>query len=101
MHAGRSTLAPPVARQLVDRLGARRSDVTPAEADRLTSLSPREREVLRLLARGLSNAGIAAELGTTEGTVKGHVSAVLDKLGAESRVQAARLAYRAGLDDGP
>lgn len=55
--------------------------------------------MLRLLARGLTNTDIASALGMTEGTVKGHVSSILAKLGADSRVQAARIAYRTGLDD--
>ncbi|MER7953648.1 response regulator transcription factor [Streptomyces sp. NPDC096030] len=98
VHGGRSALGPPVARRLVDGLARGVPALGPEEQGRLESLTGRERDVLRLLSRGLTNSGIAAELGTTEGTVKGYVSAVLAKLGAESRVQAARVAFRAGLD---
>ncbi|MCT4351809.1 response regulator transcription factor [Streptomyces sp. Je 1-79] len=98
VHGGRAALGPPVARRLVDGLARSSPALAPEEQDRLDSLTGRELDVLRLLSRGLTNSDIAAELGTTEGTVKGYVSAVLAKLGADSRVQAARVAYRAGLD---
>ncbi|MFF3839157.1 response regulator [Streptomyces sp. NPDC001930] len=98
VHGGRAALGPPVARRLVDDLAHSSPVLAPEEQDRLDSLTGRELDVLRLLSRGLTNSDIAAELGTTEGTVKGYVSAVLVKLGADSRVQAARVAYRAGLD---
>ncbi|WP_199547292.1 response regulator transcription factor [Streptomyces sp. N35] len=98
VHAGNATLGPAVARRLLDARAGRTTTATPEEQRRLATLSARERDVLRLLARGLTNADIAAELGTTEGTVKGYVSNVLAKLDADSRVRAATLAYRAGLD---
>jgi DNA-binding NarL/FixJ family response regulator len=62
-------------------------------------LSDREREVLVLLARGLSNADIALRLYLSEGTVRNYVSAILSKLGVADRTQAAVLALRAGLID--
>ena len=62
-------------------------------------LSPRELEVLRLLARGLSNAGIAQRLYLSEGTVRNYVSAILAKLNVSDRTQAAVLALRHGLVD--
>ncbi|MFE4919641.1 response regulator [Streptomyces sp. NPDC056661] len=99
VHGGHSALGPPVARRLVDGLADRVSRTDPEEGSRIASLTPREHEVLRLLARGLTNTDIASALGMTEGTVKGHVSSILAKLGADSRVQAARIAYRTGLDD--
>ncbi|MFG2640732.1 response regulator [Streptomyces sp. NPDC048370] len=98
VHGGRSALGPPVAKRLVDGLARSTPSIGPEDQERIDALTARELDVLRLLSRGLTNSDIATELGTTEGTVKGYVSAVLAKLGAESRVQAARLAYRAGLD---
>ncbi len=69
------------------------------QAALVQSLTDRQLDVLRLLAHGLSNQEIGAELGMTEGTVKGHVSQILERLGAANRVAAARIAYRAGLCD--
>lgn len=68
-------------------------------SDSLPPLSEREREVLRLLARGLSNADIAGQLHLTEGTVRNYVSAILAKLGVADRTQAAVLALQHGLAD--
>ena len=65
------------------------------DAQALDTLSGRERQVLDLLARGQSNAAIAAELGLTEATVKSYVSALLTKLGVANRVQAALFVQRA------
>jgi DNA-binding NarL/FixJ family response regulator len=70
-----------------------------AEADRVSTLTDRERQVLTLVAHGLSNAEIAGRLYLGSGTVKDHVSAILAKLGVGSRVQAALAAQRAGLLD--
>jgi DNA-binding NarL/FixJ family response regulator len=90
-HAGEALLDPVVAARLVDRLS---SDGEPQPLERLT---PREREVLVLIARGLANKRIALELGLSEKTVKAHVGHVLAKLGVTDRTQAAVLAVRAGL----
>ncbi|MBP2703668.1 response regulator transcription factor [Microbispora sp. RL4-1S] len=96
--AGDAIVAPSVTRRLLDRFATRLPPVheqaTPARLDRLTE---RELEVLRLIARGMSNAEIAAELVVSETTVKTHVGNVLTKLGLRDRVQAAVLAYETGL----
>jgi NarL family two-component system response regulator LiaR len=91
-HAGETLLDPVVATRLVETI-AQAPEQTPPD-DRLT---PREREVLELLARGLSNKRIALELGVAEKTVKTHVSHVLEKLAVSDRTQAALYAVRAGL----
>ena len=87
--AGRAWLHPQAQRQMLDWM---RRPPSPLDA-----LTARERSVLALLARGRSNKLIARELGLTEGTVKGYVSQVLDKLGVADRTQAALLAQREGL----
>jgi DNA-binding NarL/FixJ family response regulator len=93
---GEALLAPTVTRRLIEefaRIGpAQRA--RPAELDELT---PREIEVLRLMARGMSNAEIAASLVLSDTTVKTHVTHVLGKLGLRDRVQAVVLAYESGL----
>ena len=92
---GEALLAPTVTRRLiadvVSRAAPQRVD------DRLATLTGRETETLKAVARGLSNAEIAAELFVTEHTVKTHVSNLLTKLGLRDRVQAVVLAYETGL----
>ncbi|WP_051367301.1 response regulator [Hamadaea tsunoensis] len=90
---GDALLAPGITRRLIDRF-AGPSRVR--EAD-LAALTAREREVLVLLARGLSNAELAAELHLGEATVKTHVARILAKLGLRDRVQAVIFAYETGL----
>ncbi|HWM09186.1 MAG TPA: response regulator transcription factor [Solirubrobacteraceae bacterium] len=93
---GEALLAPTVTRRLIEeftRVGRGRQ-TPPEELDELT---PRELEVLQMLARGLSNGEIAAELVLSEATVKTHVTHVLGKLGLRDRVQAVVLAYESGL----
>jgi DNA-binding NarL/FixJ family response regulator len=92
--AGDALIAPSVTRAVIEELGRR--PVRAELATRLDELTPREREVLGLLARGLSNAEIAAELVVGEGTVKTHVAHVLAKLGVRDRVQAVVFAYESG-----
>lgn len=92
--AGDALLAPSVTRRLIGEF-ARMSPRPPAPE--LTELTPRELDVLRLLAEGLANAEIAARLVVGEETVKTHVSRVLRKLGLRDRAQAIVLAYESGL----
>jgi DNA-binding NarL/FixJ family response regulator len=98
--AGEALLAPTVTRRLIaDVVGRARPGSAPAPQPdtRLAALTVRETDTLRLVARGLSNAEIAAALYVTEHTVKTHVSNVLSKLGLRDRVQAVVLAYESGL----
>ena len=95
--AGEALLAPTVTRRLISEFARqRRAKATPAPAG-LTTLTPRETQVLRLVAEGLSNPEIAARLVVTEETVKTHVSRVLGKLGLRDRTQAVVAAYESGL----
>ncbi len=89
-------LAPSVTRRLVERFASQRS-IGSTHHELLSELTAREQEVLRLVARGLSNSEIAAHLTISETTVKSHVSHVLMKLGLRDRVQAVVLAYETGL----
>ncbi|TDE52791.1 response regulator transcription factor [Nonomuraea mesophila] len=93
--SGAALLAPEVTRQLVGRYAARirPADSTPEEP----ALTPREMEVLRLIADGLSNSEIAASLVISQETVKTYVSRILTKLDLRDRVQAVVYAYRRGL----
>jgi DNA-binding NarL/FixJ family response regulator len=94
--AGEGVLAPEVTLRVIERL--RRERVAPdAEPHGIGDLTPREHEVLVGLGEGLSNAGLAERLGISEPTVKTHVSHVLAKLGAPSRMAAAVIARDAGL----
>jgi DNA-binding NarL/FixJ family response regulator len=94
--AGEALLAPSVTRRLIADV-AGRAVAARATPSRFDVLTPREREVLVQIARGLSNAEIAAELVLAEETVKTHVGRILGKLGLRDRVQAVVLAYEAGL----
>ncbi|MET8981176.1 response regulator transcription factor [Streptomyces sp. NPDC004539] len=94
VHGGAALLDPAVTRRLIDRFA---DGPGPLDAARLDLLTPRETEVLRQVARGLSNAEIAAVLGVSPPTVKDHVSVLLGKLGVRDRVQATIAAYETGL----
>lgn len=95
---GESWLSPPVARQVVRRAVDR---PTSPESDLMEPLTPREREVLSLLAQGLDNATIAQELVITKRTVQNHVSNIYGKLQVDSRTEAALYAIRHGLAPSP
>jgi DNA-binding NarL/FixJ family response regulator len=92
--AGESLLAPPITRRLIERFVAQ--PAPGALSDAIAALSEREREVLGLLARGLSNAEIAGILYVSDATVKTHVARLLAKLGVRDRMQAVVLAYETG-----
>lgn len=93
---GEALLAPSVTRRVIEAFASGPAEVADTDG-RLSDLTERETEVLRLLARGYSNAEIAAELYLGETTVKTHVSRVLMKLGVRDRVQAVVVAYETGL----
>ena len=95
VRCGDALLAPSITRRLVERFAPRR---WPGRANGdLSALTPRELEVLGLIARGLSNAELAAALTLSEATVKTHVARILAKLQLRDRVQAVVLAYETGL----
>jgi DNA-binding NarL/FixJ family response regulator len=94
--AGDALLSPSITRKVIDRASSR-PPVNAAAAARLDQLTPREREVLELLARGMSNAEIAEALVIEETTVKTHVKRVLAKLRLRDRVQAVIFAYESGM----
>jgi RNA polymerase sigma factor (sigma-70 family) len=96
VRAGDALLAPSITRRLIERFAPPATDRRAVHAD-LSELTPRELEVLRLLARGLSNAELADELTLSEATVKTHVARILAKLQLRDRVQAVVLAYETGL----
>lgn len=93
---GDALLAPTVTRRLIDEF-ARLHPATLLQPDRIRELTPRETEVLRLIAEGLSNGDIAERLMVSEETVKTHVSRVLTKLRLRDRAQAVVVAYESGL----
>jgi DNA-binding NarL/FixJ family response regulator len=102
VRTGDALLAPSITRRLVETFAPRMSAVAGRAGaepgrDALSVLTPRELEVLRLVARGMSNAEIAATLTVSEATVKTHVAKILTKLRLRDRVQAVVLAYETGL----
>ncbi len=94
--SGDSIVAPRVTRRLLDRFAGQLAEA-PRPDHRFDALTDREREVLLLLAEGLSNAEIAGRLVVAEATVKTHVGRILTKLGLRDRVQAVVFAYESGL----
>ena len=92
VHAGEALLAPVSTRRLIEQFAR-----PPASGPGSSALTAREHDVLRLLARGLTNAEIAAQLVVEPSTVKSHVASLLAKLGLRDRVQAVVFAYENGL----
>jgi DNA-binding NarL/FixJ family response regulator len=94
---GESLLAPSVTRRLIDTYVSRPRGPAETEHESLDELTPREREVLGLIAEGLTNAEIAEKLYLSPLTAKTHVSRILMKLGARDRVQLVVIAYQSGI----
>ncbi|GLZ06350.1 DNA-binding response regulator [Actinomadura sp. NBRC 104412] len=97
VHSGDAVVAPSTTRRLLDRFAVHLPDTEARASGALESLTAREGEVLRLVARGLSNAEIAERLYVSEATVKTHMGRILMKLGLRDRVQAVVFAYETGL----
>jgi DNA-binding NarL/FixJ family response regulator len=93
--SGEALIEPSITRRLIERFAV--TEPTATAPTVLDSLTDRERDVLRLVARGMSNAEIAAEMVIADTTVKTHVARILTKLGLRDRVQAVVLAYDSGL----
>lgn len=95
--AGDAVIAPAATRRLIERFVDTSQEPDPAQQRSMATLTEREREVLILIARGLSNAEIADRLHLAEGTVRTHVGRIFTKLSVRDRVQAVVLAYETGL----
>jgi DNA-binding NarL/FixJ family response regulator len=96
VRSGDALLAPTITRRLVERFAPHHDEATGSRID-LSALTPRELDVLQLLAKGLSNAELAARLHLSETTVKTHVTRILAKLNLRDRAQAIVAAYESGL----
>ncbi|GAA2226621.1 two component system response regulator [Promicromonospora sukumoe] len=94
---GAAYLSPRIAHRMITGFRGGRPARRRAAGDRVSVLTPRETEVLGLVGQGLANQAVADRLHLSEGTVKAHVSTILSRLGVRNRVQAAILAYEAGL----
>lgn len=101
VYEGQSLLSPQVLARLVARMPCTAPAGVPASAraDDIEALTPRQREVLLLIAHGLSNSEIEAELGITRATCRSHITAILSRLGARDRAQLVIAAYESGLID--
>jgi DNA-binding NarL/FixJ family response regulator len=97
VHSGDAVVAPSTTKRLLDRFAVHLPDAEQKAIGALESLTDRENEVLRLVARGMSNAEIAGRLFVSEATVKTHMGRILMKLGLRDRVQAVVFAYETGL----
>ncbi|USR79781.1 response regulator [Arcanobacterium pinnipediorum] len=97
IYRGDAVLAPSTTRRLVDKLASESLRVPTTNPEILDSLTEREREVFHLIARGLTNAEIAAHLFVAEATVKTHITRIFAKLGIRDRVQAVVMSYEAGI----
>jgi DNA-binding NarL/FixJ family response regulator len=98
VRSGDALLAPSITRRLVERFAGQQPALASAQTDGdLSALTPRELEVLGLIARGLSNSELASALTVSEATVKTHVARILTKLQLRDRVQGVVLAYETGL----
>jgi DNA-binding NarL/FixJ family response regulator len=96
VHDGEALLSPSITRRMIEDYAARTEPLRPS-AELVTGLTPRERETLLLVARGLSNPEIAARLVVTEATVKSHIGSLFAKLQLRDRAQAVVFAYENGL----
>jgi DNA-binding NarL/FixJ family response regulator len=94
---GEALLAPAITRSVIEEFARQRPTATPNPSPALAELTPRERDVLDLLARGLSNPEICGRLVISEATTKTHVAHILQKLALRDRVQAVIYAYETGL----
>ncbi|WP_067792460.1 response regulator [Actinomadura formosensis] len=97
VHSGDAVVAPSTTKRLLDRFAVHLPDAEEKAGGALETLTEREGEVLRLVARGMSNAEIAGRLYVSEATVKTHMGRILMKLGLRDRVQAVVFAYETGL----
>jgi DNA-binding NarL/FixJ family response regulator len=97
VHGGDALLAPSVTKRLIDEFASRPLPEGTSQVEALSELTGREREVLSLVAKGMSNAEIAQQLFLSEGTVKTHIKRIFYKLGLRDRTQAVIFAYDAGV----
>jgi DNA-binding NarL/FixJ family response regulator len=97
--AGDAVLTPSATRRLLDRIATNNTPTTTAHSDLPANITPRERDILTAIGKGMANREIADHLYLAESTVKNYIGRIFTKLGARDRVHAAIIAYRAGLVD--